>query len=159
MADRPKPIVRLIVIASRAVIDPTDNTWVVRNPLAVVTTAVGERLPVREPEIGVYVHLCDGLGRWELAVEFGQRLDNGIFRVTKTSPSEVVAFGPHARLAVWEWGATFRNVPLREGLYEFRVVGRSADSPDRTPFEVLDGPRPGVPAVAELRVLEGGGQL
>lgn len=154
MADRPKPIVRLIVIASQTGVDPTDAVWVLRNPLVRVDLPAGERA-VREPEIGVYVQLSGGLGRWELAVEFGQRLDNGVFRSIKTSPSVVQDFGSPDRSAVWEWGATFRNVPLREGLYEFWVVSRPADSPDGTSYVLLEGIRPGRSATAELQVRGG----
>ena len=159
MADRPKPIVRLLVVASRAATEPPDHDWVLRNPAAVVTPETDEGFPWREREIAVYTQLTGGMGRWELAVEFGQRLDNGIVRAIGTSAGVILTFGPTARLAVWQTGFVFSNLPFaREGLYEFRLVGRPADAPDGTAFEVLEGIHPGIPAVAELRALESRGR-
>ncbi len=157
MADRPKPMVRLIMIANQAAIDADDSVWVLWNPLVRVDLPAGAQA-VREHEIGVYVQLSGGMDRWELAVEFGQRLDSGVLRSIAASPSGVLNFGAPDRSVVWEWGATFRNVPLRAGLYEFRILGRPADSPNGIPFEMLEGARHDVPAVAELQVREGGGR-
>ena len=109
MADRTKPIVRLIMIASHAGVDPTDAVWVLRNPRVRVDLPTGEQV-VREPEVGVYVQLSGGLGRWELAIEFGRRIDtalrfdSGLVRSPKYSPGAVLDFGSPDRSAVWEWG-------------------------------------------------------
>ncbi len=154
-----KPIVRLLMILRRATIDPVDNMWVLREPLFTVSPAAGFGFPFRHPDVSVYAQLGGGMGRWELAVEWGQRLDTGRFRVIGQSASIVLAFGPAARLAVWEVAFPLRRVPFRgEGLYEFRVVGRPAGAPDDSVFGVLDGTKPDVPAVAELRALDLGGR-
>ncbi|HYH65694.1 MAG TPA: hypothetical protein VD866_13440 [Urbifossiella sp.] len=156
MADRPKPIVRLIMIATRAGVEPLDNDRVLRNPLTRIDAG---RFPWREDEVAVYAQLSGGLGRWELAVEFGERLDGGLFRPIGPTRAFVLDFGPAARLAVWEADSPFRRLPFRrEGLYAFRMVGRPAGDPDDTAFEVLEGIHPGIPAVAELRVLAQGGR-
>lgn len=155
MADRPKPMVRLLMVVARAGIEPPDTDLVLRNPMTRVTA---ERFPWREERVVVYAQLSGGLGRWELAVEFG-RTDGGLFRPVGTSPPTVLTFGTADRLAVWNQQTAFRKLPFRhEGLYAFRVIGRSADGPDDTAFEILDGLHPGVPAVAELRALTQGGR-
>jgi hypothetical protein len=159
MADRPKPIVRLLMILRRASTDAGTAAWILREPLTTVTPPAGSGFPFRQREAAVYTQLTGGLGRWELAVEFGQRLDHGTFRVIGQSRSVVRAFGPAARLAVWELAFALGPLPFRgEGLYEFRIVGRPADDSDGSSFEVLDGTRPDVPAVAELRALDLRGQ-
>ncbi len=152
-----KPIVRLLLVASRAGNEPPDNDLVVRNPMVLVSA---DRLPWKVEEAAVYVQLSGGLGRWELAIEFGQRLDSGGLRLIGSGSVRTQNFGSGSRLGAWDSYFVFSNLPLRRaGLYEFRVIGRPADGPDGTVFEVLDGIHPGVPAVAELRVLEQGGQL
>jgi hypothetical protein len=88
MADRPKPIVRLLLVATHASTESPDDDWVLRNPMAIVSPEVGVGFPWRERDIAVYAQLSGGMGRWELAVEFGQRLDNGIVRAIGTSACE-----------------------------------------------------------------------
>jgi hypothetical protein len=155
MAERLMPFVRLIFPVREASIDLADQTWELRDPLAIMYVPHGGRFPFLD-EIGlcVYAQLVGGLGRCEVAIEMRQKRDDGTYRFVGIGATTSLEFEAGPRLAVKATAFGFRRVPFREeGLYEFRVIARIDEGTSTPIYQALNGP------VAELRVLDPGGKL
>ena len=139
MADRVLPLVRLVFACDAAVIDLSDMTWELRNPLSVVTLPPGSKFPIRAESLWVFAILAEGLGEFDIHIEMRQLTEQGR-RTVGASGASRLAFPSTEHLLASSTAFDISGASFREaGLYEFYAVVDGEELQGRT---------------AELRLLE-----
>lgn len=117
------PNVRILLPCDGAILDPSDNRWLLKNPWGVRQLPLGTRFPIRAKNIWVYAQFAEGIGEFELVVEIRQLLDSGGQRFVGNSNAETIDFPSSERLLIRDTAFHLTKVPFREsGLYEFRAL-------------------------------------
>lgn len=117
------PIVRMLIPCEAAWHAPEDEKWVLQSPWSVVRLPEGASFPFRKDEFCVYSQLSDGLGEFEISIEFRHVQEDESRRTVGWTKTTIVEFKRGPQPILLECVFQFRDAPFREpGLYEFRVA-------------------------------------
>lgn len=137
MADRVLPIVRLFFACDSAIIDLSDEKWLLKNPWHTLAMPPGVKEKFVQMVIWLYAQVTDAVGEFNLRIQL-QTKDGFVLGASDVQP---VVFPGTDRLAVFERVFKMTDVPFpRPDVYEFRLIANYAE---------LEGGK------FELRVLEG----
>lgn len=114
------PHVHVLLAARDVVWNTSGANCEILDPLPVIQlTSAGRRLP----GVWVYVQIAEGLGTFDVALEFCRVEDTGRRVPIGTGPIRSMTFTPVDQLIPVQTAFHLRSMPLpAEGLYELRLV-------------------------------------
>jgi len=125
-----------VLLAARDVVWQTQSAHcVIEDPLGVVQLSrAGRRLP----GVWVYAQIVEGLGTFDVALEFCRVEDTGARVPIGSGPVRSVSFTAANQLTPVETAFYLRQLPIPvEGLYEFRLVALGTNGYDPLPGQTF----------------------
>lgn len=154
MAFRVPPTVRQMFICRKGELNEQRGVWALESPVTAFLMPEGSKK--HRTDLAVYVELAGGIGTWNVGIEF-RCLESASRRephsINSSSMTPIHFTSERPRLCGIDKAFTFKNLPLREGLYEFRIIAEL--TPAETSMEALKSNFVVLQGVsAELRVLD-----